>query len=32
LRLNSIERHRASRKDAAYIIRNGRLFRAEASV
>lgn len=32
LRLKSIERHRANRKDVAYIIRNGRLFRAEASV
>lgn len=32
LRLKSIERHRVNRKDVAYIIRNGRLFRAEASV
>lgn len=32
VRLKSFDKVRASRKDVAYIIRNGRLFRAEASV
>lgn len=32
LRLKSIDRARPKHKDVAYIIRNGRLFRAEASV